>query len=51
MVLIETAIEDGEFPLLSVTFPPDSGVAPFKTLLSPSAPTLEQWELYVCMYF
>ncbi|CUA67453.1 hypothetical protein RSOLAG22IIIB_03101 [Rhizoctonia solani] len=45
MVLIETAIEAGETPLLSVSFPPESGLPSFKLYLEPTLETLSNWEL------
>ncbi|ELU41145.1 importin-9 [Rhizoctonia solani AG-1 IA] len=45
MVLVETAIEGGEVPLLSVSFPQESGVKSFKTCLEPSPETVSNWEL------
>ncbi|KAF8727515.1 ARM repeat-containing protein, partial [Rhizoctonia solani] len=45
MVLVETAIEGGEVPLLSVSFPQESGVKSFKTCLEPSPGTVSNWEL------
>ncbi|CAE6488842.1 unnamed protein product [Rhizoctonia solani] len=45
MVLIETAIEAGETPLLLVSFPPESELPSFKTCLTPSPETLTNWEL------
>ncbi|KAJ1302684.1 hypothetical protein OPQ81_003000 [Rhizoctonia solani] len=45
MVLIGTAIKLGEDPLLSVSFPPESGIPPFETYLAPSPETLANWEL------
>ncbi|KAH7338871.1 MOSC N-terminal beta barrel domain-containing protein [Rhizoctonia solani] len=45
LVLIETAIEAGETPLLLVSFPPESGIPSFKTCLTPSSETLDDWEL------
>ncbi|KEP52823.1 importin-9 protein [Rhizoctonia solani 123E] len=45
MILIETAIEAGETPLLLVSFPSASGVPSFKTCLTPSPETLTKWKL------
>jgi hypothetical protein len=50
MVLAETVIEGGQIPLLSVSFPQESGIQSFKTCLEPSPETLANWELYVCAY-
>ncbi|KAG8736266.1 hypothetical protein FRC11_002742, partial [Ceratobasidium sp. 423] len=45
MVLVETAVENEEVPLLSVSFPQESGIESFKTWLMPSPETLENWEI------
>ncbi|CEL56074.1 hypothetical protein RSOLAG1IB_07527 [Rhizoctonia solani AG-1 IB] len=45
MVLAETVIEGGQIPLLSVSFPQESGIQSFKTCLEPSPETLANWEL------
>ncbi|CAE6414428.1 unnamed protein product [Rhizoctonia solani] len=45
LVLVETAIEVGETPLLVVSFPPESGMPSFKTCLTPSSETLDSWEV------
>jgi hypothetical protein len=47
MVLVETAIELGDVPLLRVSFPQDSGVSSFTTPLMPDRSALESWELCV----
>ncbi|KAG8742537.1 hypothetical protein FRC10_001304 [Ceratobasidium sp. 414] len=45
MVLVETAIEPGETPLLRVSFPKASGISSFVTPLAPDSATLQSWEL------
>ncbi|KAF8602395.1 hypothetical protein BDV93DRAFT_474663 [Ceratobasidium sp. AG-I] len=45
MVLVETAIETRETPLLRVSFPETSGVGSFTTPLAPNPSVLETWEL------
>ncbi|KAG9100078.1 hypothetical protein FS749_016347 [Ceratobasidium sp. UAMH 11750] len=45
MVLVETAIEFGEAPLLRVSFPKDSGISSFVTSLVPDSAALQSWEL------